>query len=172
MRATRARILLVSALPQGWVSICQKGNHQVQIIIRTIIDGCRDWLDSTLKWACVGQRSVNDIWSSKEGNRKVIWELSSITNVFSDFIGKTASDTVTAPSWKWASTEGLWFLALHLGLSECWFEVVIHIRCIGGLFRHNNAWYLCYPIIKMIFNWESTIFSILSQVITKWSGSV
>jgi len=37
-------------LPQGWVSICQKGNQYIQIIMNTIIDGSRCSMDIELEW--------------------------------------------------------------------------------------------------------------------------
>jgi len=50
-RGNSARMLLCSALPQGQVSICQKDYQWVQIMMKTIIDGSRCWIDNTLKWA-------------------------------------------------------------------------------------------------------------------------
>jgi len=41
MKVNSARILLGLAFPQGQVSICLKGNQQVQTIIETIINGSR-----------------------------------------------------------------------------------------------------------------------------------
>jgi len=49
MRETHARILLDSALPKGWVSLWQKVNQYVKIIIHTIMDGSRYWPDNILK---------------------------------------------------------------------------------------------------------------------------
>jgi len=46
-----AEILRRSALPQGKVSICEKEYEEVQILMKTIIDGSRWWLDNTIKWA-------------------------------------------------------------------------------------------------------------------------
>jgi len=51
VRANNARMLLRSALPQGQVSIGHKGNHNIQIRMKTIIDGSRCWTDNTLYWA-------------------------------------------------------------------------------------------------------------------------
>jgi len=95
----------------------------------------------------------------------------SITTVLALSIGNTASNTVTAPFWKWVSTEHQGLLDLHLALSKCWFVLIIHIWCIGGHFKQNNAWYLRYPIMKISVHWVSMISSLISQVITKWSGS-
>jgi len=50
MRLTRACRLLGPALPKFWVSILLDGTQWVQIIMNTIMDGCRDWLDNPWKW--------------------------------------------------------------------------------------------------------------------------
>jgi len=42
---------MLLALPKGRVSISQKGKQSVLIIMNTIIDGSRFWLDNTLKAA-------------------------------------------------------------------------------------------------------------------------
>jgi len=51
VRVNSARMLLRSASSQGQVSICQKDYQYVQIMIKTIIDGSRSWMDKRLEWA-------------------------------------------------------------------------------------------------------------------------
>jgi len=51
VRANSARMLLRLAFPHGQVSICQKDYEYVQIMMKTIIDGCRCSMDDTSKWA-------------------------------------------------------------------------------------------------------------------------
>jgi len=61
------------------------------------------------------QQSVNNFWSSKFGNWKVIWSLLCISDIMAAFIGKKQGDTVTTPFWEWVSTERQWCSALNLG---------------------------------------------------------
>ena len=59
VRANSARMLLHSALPQGQVLINQKDYQEIQIMMKTIIDGSRYWMDHTLKWSSTeGQQFV------------------------------------------------------------------------------------------------------------------
>jgi hypothetical protein len=51
MREASAWIFPGSTLPTGWISIGQKGNQSVQIIIYTIIDDIRNWPYNNSKWA-------------------------------------------------------------------------------------------------------------------------
>jgi len=48
--ANSAKMLLLLALPQGQVSICEKDYQEVQLMMKTIIDGSRWWMDNTSKW--------------------------------------------------------------------------------------------------------------------------
>ena len=41
VRANSARMLLHLALPQGQVSICHKDDQEVQIMMKSIVDGSR-----------------------------------------------------------------------------------------------------------------------------------
>jgi len=116
MRANSARRFLSSALPQGWVSICQKDNQYDQIIMLTIIDVSWCWLDNELHWGSTEhQQSVNGCWACQFGNWSVIWSLLCISDTFADFIGKRDRNMVTAPFWEWTSMKCQQFLALHLG---------------------------------------------------------
>jgi len=42
-------MLLSLALPQGQISICEKDYQEVQIMMKTIIDGSRYWMDDASK---------------------------------------------------------------------------------------------------------------------------
>jgi len=53
-----AIILVGSALPTGWVSIGQKCNEWVTIILYTIIHGSRYWLYNTLWWMSMEQQQI------------------------------------------------------------------------------------------------------------------
>jgi len=121
--------------------------------------------DNQLQWR------VNDFWSSKSCNYKVISYWLNIMDVLAAFKGENESDMVSAPFWKWFSTKRQQFLALHIGLFKCWLMTVICIHCIHSLFGKNSACYVRDPIMKMSVNCASIIFSLLSQVITQWSGS-
>jgi len=46
------------------------------------------------------QWSINDYWSCKQGNGKLILSLLCINDVTGSFIGSTECDMVTAPFWK------------------------------------------------------------------------
>jgi len=48
------------------------------------------------------QRSVNEFWSCKSGNTRVIWLLLYIIAVFAAFVGPRENVTLPAQSWKWA----------------------------------------------------------------------
>jgi len=59
MRLNSARMLLCSALSHGQFPIWHKYYQYVQLMVKTIIDGSRCWMDNALKWASTeGQRFV------------------------------------------------------------------------------------------------------------------
>jgi len=101
VRAISARMSLCSALPQAQVSICEKDNQVVQIMMKTIIDGSRCWMDNTLQWSSMeGQQLVD----CEYGNFTVICSLLCISDVLAASIGDRERRTVTTPFWEWAST--------------------------------------------------------------------
>ena len=61
------------------------------------------------------QRNVNDLRSSILGNQSGHWLQIVITEVLASFIGKSRSDMLPAPSWKWASYEHQRFKVSQLG---------------------------------------------------------
>jgi len=58
---------------------------------------------------------VNDFRSCILGNLSGHWMQIVITEVLASFIGKSGSDTLPAPSWKWMSNEHQPFKVSHLG---------------------------------------------------------
>jgi len=111
------------------------------------------------------QCRVNDFWSCKQGSFNMIQSLWGITMIFAGVVDTTASNTVTGPSWKWASTYCQWFLALHLGSSNRWLVVIMYIQLIGGMVRQNNALDVHCPIVKMRSKEGSMIVNLRGQLI-------
>ena len=60
------------------------------------------------------QWSVNDVWCYIFGNLSGDCVQIVITDVLASCKGQRGSDTLPAPSWKWASTEFQWFKVWHL----------------------------------------------------------
>ena len=76
------------------------------------------------------------------GNWTEICSLYCISVVLAAFTGHRDSDTLSAWSWKWASTEHQWFLALHDGYTKhkmasnfyIWrFDWFYRLKCSGSL---------------------------------------
>ena len=61
------------------------------------------------------QQSVNDFRSCLLGNQSRHWLQLVITEVLAFFISKSRSDTLRAPSWKWASNEHQQCKVTHIG---------------------------------------------------------
>jgi len=64
--------------------------------------------------------------------RAKLWHLP-IINILAAFVGKREGDMVTAPVWKWASTERQRFCVLHLVSYKGCATAFIHNRSIGHL---------------------------------------
>ena len=94
------------------------------------------------------QQSVNHLGCCiVYDSRAVPWHLP-IINVLAAFVGKREGNMVTAPVWKWASTERQRFCVLHLVLSKGCAMVFIHNRKIGHYYRYNRQ-------SQCRFTWQS-----------------
>jgi hypothetical protein len=82
--------------------------------------------------------------------RARLWHLPTI-NVLTDFVGKTESDMVTVPVWKWASTARQQFCVLYLVSSKGCARAFIHNQSIGHLNRENRWYRHCFA-----WQWAST----------------
>jgi len=88
---------------------CTSCNYKViwsLLYIIKVSDAYISQENATRSWLYPGnghQRSINDIWSCKYGKYCVIWLSLDIIKVLAAFTGKWESDTLPAPSWKWAS---------------------------------------------------------------------
>jgi hypothetical protein len=101
----------------------------------------------------------------------VIWSLLCIPDSLAAFIGKRDSNIVSAPLWEWASTEGEWFLALHLVKFVIWLVADIHLWDIGSLYGQKQQWLAPCIILKISFNGASTVLGIKYFVIKASHGS-
>ena len=70
-----------------------------------------------------------------------------IFNVLGAFVGKWERDMVTAPVWKWASTERQRFRVFHLVSSRGCVTAFIHNQSIGRLYRQNWS-------CRRLFTWQ------------------
>jgi len=61
------------------------------------------------------QRSINDFRFCILGNQSRHWLQLVIAEVLASFIGKSRSDTLPPPRWKWASNQRQWFKVSHHG---------------------------------------------------------
>jgi hypothetical protein len=82
-----------------------------------------------------GQQSINFVGCCISYDwRAVLWHLP-IINVLASFVGEREADIVTAPIWKWASTDRQRDCVLHLVSSKGCATAVIHNRRTGRLDR-------------------------------------
>jgi hypothetical protein len=81
------------------------------------------------------QQSVNNLGCCILYDSRAVLRHLPIINILATFVHKTESDTVTAPIWKWASTEHQRFWVLHLVSPRGCSMAVIHNRSIGRLSR-------------------------------------
>jgi len=159
MRASSEWILLGSALPKGRVSITQRCNNLFKSLLSELPLAAD--MERTMHYNR-GQRNVNDNWSCKYSNWKVLWLLLCITDILAAFMGRRDSDTVTAVFWQWASTDTRWLLAFHHGYPMWWFVENIHKWSIGCRLWQKQLQHTPCPILKMSVNRESTMFGVAS----------
>jgi len=81
----------------------------------------------------VHQQSINNFCSSIFGNLSGDWLQTVINVVLAAFIGDSETDTLPAPSWKWASTESQWFLVLHFRIYTWYLNTSIHRQGVGSI---------------------------------------
>jgi len=81
------------------------------------------------------QQSVNNLGCCILYDSKAVLRHLPIINVLAAFVGKREGDMITAPVWKWASTERQRYWVLHLLSSEGCSTAVIHNRSFGRLYR-------------------------------------
>jgi len=90
-------------------------------------------------WQNECQQSVNNCWlcilDNLGGNRLQIV----IKEVLGAFIGNRESETLPAPSWKWASMKCQESLAFHYGQSQCNVPVIVYIHGFGCFGTLNGA---------------------------------
>jgi len=99
------------------------------------------------------------------GSYTVIWSLLCITNVLAAFIGRTDSNTVTAPFQEGASTECQRFLAWHVALFMFQLVADIDLSDIGCLHWEKQQQHARCRIMRMSVNGVSPIFSVAFWVI-------
>jgi hypothetical protein len=92
-------------------------------------------------------------------------------DVLAAFIGNKEIDKDITPFSKSASTGPQHFVRLHRWLSMWRFVILLHLRLFGDLSGQNIQCVIQYHIMKQIPTQSSMIFSLLTQVITKLSGS-
>ena len=109
--------------PVQFASRYRTVNHK----ILTMVCRCSFWMKWPHLWSTYvdkrslphpgneRQRSVNDFRSCILGNQSGLWLQLATTEVLASFIGKNKSDTLPAPSWKWASNERQRCKVSHLG---------------------------------------------------------
>ena len=91
---------LISKIIQYWIGHCNaKPTCWQSSLAKHIATRSLSHSENERQW------SVNDFWSCKYGNSVLIRLLPFKINVLAVFIGITDNVTVTAPFWKWASTE-------------------------------------------------------------------
>jgi len=122
--------------------------HEVTVRNRCLHEMTLSLQHSETEW----QRSIKDFWLRILGNLSGDWLQRFINDVLAAFRVKNYSDTLPAPSWKWASTDCQRFLVLDLGnltgdcLQTSKNEVVAAIQA------KNKSYMLPAPS----WNWKST----------------
>ena len=106
----------------------------------------------SINWASTeSQQSFNNLGCCILYNpRTMRWHLP-IINVSAAFMCKRETDMVTAPSWKWASTERQRFGVLHLVWSKGYTAAFTHNRSFGRLYRQYRLCRCCFT-----WKWAST----------------
>jgi len=112
VRANSARLILGSTWSLRRVSICQKDNQYVQIMMKTHLHGSKGGMDNTLKWLSTEPQQFVVLSVLLQ---TVIRSLLGIPDILAAVINKRDTNMVTAPFWEWASTEGQSILALYFG---------------------------------------------------------
>ena len=97
------------------------------------------------------QQSVNDsgCWIMYNPSA-LLWHVP-IINVLASILRKSDRDMVTAPVWKWSSTERQQFRGLHLVYSKGCATAFIYNRSIGSHYRQYCVCRYCYTT-----KWAST----------------
>jgi hypothetical protein len=93
-------------------------------------------------WQKERQRSLNDSWSCIVGNLRGDRLRIVISQVLAAFIDKIKSEVLSAPSWKWTSTECQWLLAFHYGKSQGEVAVIFYIHCSDCFGTLKISWIL------------------------------
>ena len=90
------------------------------------------------------QQSVNKFGSCILYNPRALLRYIPIINVLAAVMCKRDPNMVSAPVWKWASTEHQRFCVLHLVWSKGCATAVTHNRCNGSIYRQYRVCRYCY----------------------------
>jgi len=111
------------------------------------------------------QSNVNDFRPRILENHGALQPHSSIIRLSAAILGNNACDGIGTMAWKGASTEGEWFLALHLGTWWGCATTSINNWTIGLLFRQKCFWRHRHYGLKLNINGASTILGLASSKI-------
>jgi len=105
------------------------------------------------------QRSVNDFRSCIMDTHSAEHRCWIMINPSATFVGNNATDNISTTS-KWASTERLRFLAMHLGESKRYATAPTHNHSPSRLYGQKCYGRYRYHLLKMSVNGASTIFGL------------
>jgi hypothetical protein len=120
----------------GNVDITSPDNERKQSVNRASIDRQQ----SINRASTERQQSITNLGCYILYDSRAVLRHLPIINVLAAFMGKREGDMVTAPVWKWASTERQWFWVLHLVSSKGCSMDVIHNWSIGRLYWQCRYW--------------------------------
>ena len=121
-------------IPNRCIGRCSRQNRQCQRRF-TWQWASTECQQSINRAATERQQTVNNLGCCILYHSKAVLRHLPIINVLATFVCKSESDMVTAPIWKWASTERQRFGVLHLVSPRGCSTAVIHNRSIGRLSR-------------------------------------
>ena len=116
------------------------------------------------------QRSVSNFWSCILNNLWAMDRSCPIFNLSAAIMRQNASDDISTASWKWASTDRLWFFVLHCRQSKGFGTSLSHIQLISCLCGDKCYWRHCVRLLQFSAHRPSTIFVGVQSATQQWTA--